>query len=159
LTTPAPAVMTTRAAIAATPSPVALEQTGGLAKEPAVWRRGRTACPVLPPIMGSCITAEVLRGCGAGQRAALLRLYKVKSFSRFGNGGGLALSTAIIGGDSARRGGRQKTRGIDDSKPLLMGALSIGVDHFAIAGCGGASNASTPTPSTGGLTLAEHSRA
>ncbi len=38
------------------------------------------------------------------------------------------------------------------SKPLLMGALSIGA-IIAIAGCGGASNASTPTPSTGGLTL------
>jgi len=33
-----------------------------------------------------------------------------------------------------------------------MGALSIGA-IIAIAGCGGASNASTPTPSTGGLTL------
>ena len=40
------------------------------------------------------------------------------------------------------------------SKPLLVGALSIGT-IIGIAGCGGASNASTPTPtaSSGGLTL------
>jgi hypothetical protein len=40
------------------------------------------------------------------------------------------------------------------SKPLLVGALSIGA-IIGIAGCGAASNASTPTPtaSSGGLTL------
>jgi hypothetical protein len=59
----------------------------------------------------------------------------------------------MIGDDSARRERWRTTpRTSMTIKQLLIGAVTAGA-IVGIAGCGGSSSGSTPTPSTGGLTL------
>lgn len=78
---------------------------------------------------------------------------KVKSFSRSGNASELIIALAMICDDPARRERwRMTPRTSMAIRQFLIGAVTAGA-IVGIAGCGGSSSGSTPTPSTGGLTL------